>query len=111
MADLNKEARITLAMQAIQSRDDLSCRKAACMYDVSYSTLSRRLDGKPTYAEHQIATRRLTPREEDIIVEYVLDLDTRGYPPTLSVVEDMANHICVAKGEQLVSKYWVQRFV
>lgn len=111
MVDLNKEARINLAMQAIQSHDKLSCRKAAQMYGVSFSTLTRRMAGKPTHSDHQIKNRRLTPMEEDTIVQYVLDLDSRGYPPTLSAVADMADHILVARGERHVGKHWVQRFV
>jgi hypothetical protein len=81
------------------------------MYNVSYSTLNRRLAGKPTYSDDNIRHRRLTPSEEDIIVRYVLDLDTRGFLPTLSSVADMADHILIARGERHVGKHWVQRFV
>jgi hypothetical protein len=53
----------------------------------------------------------LTVLEEEIIVQYVLDLDSRGYPPCLSAVEDMANHILDNKGTRHVGKHWVQRFI
>jgi hypothetical protein len=45
--------------------------------------------------------------EEEIVVQYVLDLDSRGYPPCLSAVEDIANYILNNKGLWYVGKYWV----
>ncbi|KAM3065353.1 hypothetical protein ACMFMF_011947 [Clarireedia jacksonii] len=111
MEELPYETRINLAIQAIEARDKLSCRRAAKMYNVSYSTLNRRLAGKPSYTDDNTRHRRLTLSEEDIIVQYVLDLDVRGFPLTLAAVADMANHILTTRGEKKVGKHWVQRFV
>ena len=36
---------------------------------------------------------KLTSTEEEVIVQHVLKLDERGYPPRLADVEDMANSL------------------
>jgi hypothetical protein len=111
MVDLNKEARINLALQAIQSQPHLSVRKAARTYDIPRSTLATRMAGRQSHAETTLRMRRLSEIEEDIIVQYVLDLDSKGFPPSLSAVEDMANHLVRLKGERHVGKHWVERFI
>jgi hypothetical protein len=42
--------------------------------------------------------------EEEAIVEYILDLDLRGFPPRLVNVEDMANLLLAERGIKKVSK-------
>ena len=39
----------------------------------------------------------LMKTEESVTVLYILDLDFRGFPPQLTAVEDMANHILDAR--------------
>lgn len=46
-----------------------------------------------------------------MIVQYILDLDTRGFAPRLAGVEDIANHILDSRGAQRVGKLWAHRFV
>jgi hypothetical protein len=53
----------------------------------------------------------LTELEEKAIVEYVLDLDSRSYPPRMSAVEDMANHLLQDRGQPCVSKNWTSDFI
>ncbi|KAM3067039.1 hypothetical protein ACMFMG_012224 [Clarireedia jacksonii] len=111
MPELNKEAQLNLAIQALNSTPGLSKRKAAKMYKVSKDTLSRRMAGMQPITITALRFRRLTVLEEEIVVQYVLDLDSKGYPPCLSAVEDIANHILDNEGLQHVGKHWVQRFV
>jgi hypothetical protein len=86
-------------------------RKAARTYDIPRSTLATRMAGRQSYAETTLRMRRLSEIEEEIIVRYVLDLDSKGFPPSLSTVEDMANHLAHLKGERHVGKHWVERFI
>ena len=55
--------------------------------------------------------RKLTLTEEQTIVQYILDLDARGFPPRKCKVEDMANKLLAERGGELVGKKWVDRFV
>jgi len=53
----------------------------------------------------------LTKLEEKTIVDYVLDLDSRSYPPRMSAVEDMANHVLQDRGQPRVGKNWTTNFI
>ena len=73
-----KEARIQLAIQAIERDATLSLRRAATTYNVSLSTLSDRRAGKPFRRDCPSNSMRLTMSEEQAIVQHILDLDLRG---------------------------------
>ena len=55
------------------------------------STLRDRCNHKPTRADIIPKLRKLTPTEENTIVDRILDLDSRAFPVRLLHVEDMAN--------------------
>jgi hypothetical protein len=44
----------------------------------------------------------MTDLEESVLVEHILDLAAKGFPPRLCVVEDMANHIIVTRDGERV---------
>ncbi|PQE08069.1 DDE superfamily endonuclease protein [Rutstroemia sp. NJR-2017a WRK4] len=111
MIDHDKERRINLAIAAIRSVPPLSVRKAGRIYGIPRSTLALRMAGRQPQSETTLRVRRFSVIEEDIIVQYVLDLDSRGFPPSLSTVEDMANHLVALKGERHVGKHWVEHFL
>lgn len=93
MASTLYEARVILALKAIQNSNNLSLRAAAKLYDVQPTTLYYRQAGRP--ARHDIPpnSRKLTDLEEETIVRYIIELCTRSFPPRLSGVEDMANQL------------------
>jgi hypothetical protein len=49
--------------------------------------------------------------EEETIVDYILDLDWRGFPLRLSDVKDLANSLLAARNCKLVSQSWAKTFV
>jgi hypothetical protein len=53
----------------------------------------------------------LTDLEESVILQYILDLDSRSFPPRLSGVEDMANRLLVERNASRVGKRWASNFV
>jgi hypothetical protein len=53
----------------------------------------------------------LTDLEEGVIVEYILNLDSKGFPPRLCVVEDMANRIIAARQGERLGLRWAGNFV
>ncbi|APA07191.1 hypothetical protein SS1G_04084 [Sclerotinia sclerotiorum 1980 UF-70] len=53
----------------------------------------------------------LTEKEEEVLIQYIIDMDERGFASKLSGVEDMANYILESRGAKRVGKLWAHRFV
>ncbi len=88
-----KEAYIILALKALENDRDLKVATIAKIYNVACSTLRRQRASR--YARYDILanSRCLTDLEEQTIVQYITELATHTFPPTLRSVEDMANHL------------------
>ncbi len=106
-----QEARVILAINAIRATNGLSIRKAAKAYDVPLTTLYDRMKGRVAKAEKRNGRHQLTPTEEETLIQYILDLDSRGFPPRISGVEDMANLLRATRHEDAVGTLWAHRFV
>jgi hypothetical protein len=53
----------------------------------------------------------MTDLEEQVILERILDLDSRGFAPQIASVEDMANFILKSQGKERVGQHWARRFI
>ncbi|APA09832.1 hypothetical protein SS1G_05945 [Sclerotinia sclerotiorum 1980 UF-70] len=53
----------------------------------------------------------MTDLEEEVLIQYIIDMDERGFAPKLSSVEDMANYILESRRAKKVGKLWAYRFV
>jgi hypothetical protein len=104
-------AQIILAIEAIRSSKKISRRSAAKLYNVPYSTLSDRMAGLTTLHERPPPHTKLTELEEEVILQHILDMDTRVFAPRLADVEDMANYILESRGGRRGGKLWADRFV
>ncbi|APA13989.1 hypothetical protein SS1G_11203 [Sclerotinia sclerotiorum 1980 UF-70] len=49
--------------------------------------------------------------EEEVLIQYIIDMDERGFAFKLSSVEDIANYILESQGAKKVGKLWAHRFV
>ena len=107
----SQEARIILAIEAIRTSKKLSRRKAAKIYKVPYATLSDRMNGAISLPERRPANTNLNKLEEQIIVNHILDRDSRGFSPRQADVEDMANWLRKTRRAKPVGKLWAHRFV
>jgi hypothetical protein len=94
----SNEADIQLAILAVTSSQISAVRRAAAAYEVVESTLRNRRAGKPARRDCQPNSKKLTQREEEVIIRYILDLDTRGFSPTYNAVRDMANLLLLKRG-------------
>ncbi len=99
-----QEARILLAIEAIRSSKKISRRSAAKIYQVPYATLSERIAGITPRNETRPNCLKLSRLEEEVIIRYILDLDSRGFASRLASVEDIANYILESKRGKRVSK-------
>ena len=106
-----QEARVILAIKAIQSNKKISCRTAAQLYNVPKATVRFRMSGRTTMADIRPKVQNLTVIEEEVIVKYNLHLDTREYPPLIDDVAAMANYVLHSRNARPVGKQWPYRFV
>jgi transcriptional regulator with XRE-family HTH domain len=106
-----QEARIILAIEAIRTSKKLSIRKAAKIYNISHSTLSHRIAGRTSVYDYRLIATKLSELEEEVLVQYIIELDNRGFGPRLAGVEDIANYMLKSREGKRVRKLWAHRFV
>src|ERR1700740_1642995 len=83
MSSIPDEAKLILALEALKNDDKLSIRAAAKVYAVPYTTLYDRRAGRPARRDISANSRKLTDLEEETIVQYIIKLCTRYFPPRL----------------------------
>ena len=112
-----QEGRLQLANKAIQDGIFNSIREAARAYDVPHSTLTRRVQGIAPKRGTPAATRKLTQQEEDVLVRWILDMDSRGYAPRVGDVSRKANILLTERVRgtltipSTVGANWATKFV
>ena len=111
MPQKHDESQVILALQAMQNDKNLSARAAGRIYHVDHVKLSRRRAGMQSRCNMSANSWRLTDLEESTIVEHILDLDSKGFPPRLSGVEDMANRLLTTRNAGRVGVNWASTFV
>ena len=77
-----REAAIVAAISGIESGEYTSRRKAAAAYNIPESTLRSRQGGRTSHAIAHQNQQRLTPNQEQDIVEWILQEDNRRHPPS-----------------------------
>lgn len=111
MVTKSDEGQLILALQAIERCPELSNREAARIYSVCHTTLMRRSNGQSARGDKIANSRKLTNLEESTIVQYILDLDARSFPPRLCGVQDMANRLLADRDAPPVGVNWASKFV
>ena len=105
------EAKINLAIQAIKQDQFQSVRHAAVTYDVPRTLLRRQRAGILPKRDCEPKSKKLTKLEETVIYNYIIDLDERGFAPTLNAVRAMADRLLGERGGSLVGINWPITFV
>ncbi|KAH9241299.1 hypothetical protein K456DRAFT_1718012 [Colletotrichum gloeosporioides 23] len=67
MSNINRENRINLAINAIQTKPELSTRRAAKYYGLSESTIRHRMNGRTAKVNTRNVNLNLTETEEEAI--------------------------------------------
>lgn len=110
-----QEGRLALATLALQRDKSLRAHRVSILYNTPYSTLRGRLAGALPQAAANAQKRKLSPIEEQSLVQWILDLDRRGFPPQIIDVRRMADVLLIKRGQipppLPVGKNWVSRFV
>ncbi|KAK7190388.1 hypothetical protein PSPO01_03363 [Paraphaeosphaeria sporulosa] len=76
-----------------------SLRAVAKAYHIPRSTLQGRLSGASNSALSHQHQQRLTPAQEDFLVDWILDEDARACPPSHARAREMANRILRMNGD------------
>jgi Tc5 transposase DNA-binding domain/DDE superfamily endonuclease len=107
-----RERALLYAIQDLKNNVFSSERAAARHYGVNRNTLSNRLHGLATRRESRQNLQRLTPEQEEYLVEWVLDLDTGGESPSHQRLREMTSLILLLSGDdQPLGQKWTQGFV
>ena len=107
-----REQAIQLAISDLNSGVYSSQRAAAKAYGIPLSTLHGRLRGATNSRRSHQQQQRLAPLQEDFLVDWILDEDSRACPPSHARVREMANRILRMNGDtQPVGKLWISHFV
>jgi len=104
MSSALKESRVILALEALQKNPKLSLHAAAKIYNVTINTIRNRRDGKPARYDTTPSSRRLTNSEEEAIIQYILELIARSFPPRLYSMEDIANQLLYVRDAPPIGK-------
>ncbi|PHH51621.1 hypothetical protein CFIMG_008617RA00001 [Ceratocystis fimbriata CBS 114723] len=86
-------------------------KQAAKTYEVGYYKLRRQHNGIQSRHDWIPKSRKLSDLEEETIVKFIIDLDSRGFPPRLRGVEEMANKLLADRDASPVGKRWASNFV
>ena len=77
----NDERELTSAIQAIQRDPTLRLYAVAKTYSEDHRKLARRLHGMQPRCDIIANSRKLSNLEESVLVQYILDLAAKGFPP------------------------------
>ena len=75
------------------------------------STLASRHAGQPSKRISTTKMTKLTSSEESAIVHHILDLDSRGFPPTKAMLHDMANQLLEVYSGDPIGIRWLDNFL
>jgi predicted HTH domain antitoxin len=86
---IEQEGRIQLAIQALKKRKISSARRAAEVFNMPRSTLRDCLKGHDFQAELRNHKFQLSKNQEEALVEWIINRDTRGVAPRVSHVQQI----------------------
>lgn len=107
-----RETAIQSAIADLNSGVEKSQRAVCKKWGVPRSSLQERLNGRVPNAIAHHHEQRLTPEQEEFLVEWILDEDTRAQPPSHARVREMATRILRMNGDtQPLGKRWIPHFL
>jgi len=98
------EADILLTIPAINRAQFKTERRAASTFNVPRLTLRDRRAGIAARRDYKPNLKILTKLEEEVIARYILDLDLRGFAPSLGAIQDMADKLLTKRSARKVGK-------
>jgi hypothetical protein len=82
-----------MVMEVFQtSKQKLSRRKTISIYKVPENILRDRIASRTPCSNTRPTVQNLTETKKQVIVNHILDLDSRGFSPRQANIEDIANY-------------------
>src|SRR4051794_30745541 len=108
----SKEINIQSALNDLDSGVLDSCRAAGRAWAVPKSTIQHRKRGAQPHATAHSAQQRLSPDQEDYLVNWILEQDSLAQPLSHKRAREMATRILQHNGDyQPLGKKWLQSFL
>ncbi len=108
----NKEHSIQRASNDVDLGLFDSIRKAADYYDVPKSTVAYRRAGRPSIAETERISQRLSKQEEKVLIQYFQDLQRQHLCPNYAQIRRMVTKLLQNKGDKnRLGKHYVERLI
>jgi hypothetical protein len=106
------EADIQTAIACYNAGIFKSQRAAAKAYGIPRTTFCERLQGATDARSSHAHQQRLTPEQESFLVDWILDMDTNGYPPSHTRAREMASRILQMNGDNTpLGQLWLSHFI
>ncbi|XPT04274.1 hypothetical protein M3J09_013355 [Ascochyta lentis] len=107
-----REVAIQSAIADLKASVFKSQRQAARAYGIPKSSLQSRLQGHQPHAIAHLNQQRLTPEQEEFLVEWILKEDSRAQPLSHPRVREMASRILHMNGDhEPLGHLWVPYFI
>ncbi|OWY49386.1 CENP-B protein [Alternaria alternata] len=107
-----RELALQSAIADLTSGVYTSQRKAAQAWGVPRSTLQERLNRRQPNAIAHSNQQRLTPEQERLLADWILQEDSRAQPPSRSRVREIATQILRMNGDNKpLGQLWVPHFI
>ncbi|KAI6246570.1 hypothetical protein HI914_05255 [Erysiphe necator] len=90
MSDARRKSQIIMALEEINCGRAKSVRAAVITFEVPYTTLRDRMNGVTWKGDKRNNAIIFTLSEENSIVKYIIDLDSKGYPAKYEDITQMA---------------------
>ena len=108
----SKESAIQDAISEINSGSYKSERVVAKVYGVPRSTLRGRIRGDHSHTIAHSNQQRLSPEQEEYVVEWILEEDSRAQPPSHPRAREMVTRILQMNGDSRpLGKLWLSNFI
>jgi len=111
MISSSNDNQLQLVLQTFEKDLQLNIRKLARFYNILCTILSVRINGRSIHADTIANSQKLTALKKEVVVRKTFDLDSRGFPPRIHDIEDIANRLLAIYDAIYVGLYWASNFV
>lgn len=107
------ESTVSDAIQHLNEHPNESIRAVAKAYGLGESTLRRRVNGQTTtHAASHEQYQRLLPIQEEFLVDWIIEQDQQGFPPSHVRAREMAIRVLRLNNDfKPLGKRWIQKFI
>ena len=79
MEELSKDVRLALAIKAKKQTPKLSLKKLSFLYNILFTTLYARINGRAAKADTILKNRKLTLTEKRVIIKRILNFNLQAF--------------------------------